>query len=45
MKEHEMKIIADWVADTLKDIGNTTRQEEIKREVKKLCEKFPVYQS
>ena len=45
MKEPEMKIIAGWVADTLKDIGNTTRQEEIKREVKKLCEKFPVYQS
>ncbi len=43
MKEPEMKVIAGWVAEVVNDITNTKRQEEIKREVKKMCEKFPVY--
>ena len=43
MKEKEMKIIAGWITDVLKDVGNSNRHEEIKREVRKLCEKFPVY--
>jgi len=43
MKETEMKVIAGWMADVLSDLTNTSRHEEIKREVKKLCEKFPVY--
>lgn len=43
MKEPEMKIIAGWIDDVLTDITNTKKQEDIKCEVKKLCEKFPVY--
>ncbi len=43
MQESEMKIIAGWIAEILKDVANTSRQEEIKKEVRKLCEKFPVY--
>ncbi len=43
MKEPEMKVIAGWIAEVVNDLANTGRQEEIKREVKKLCEKFPVY--
>jgi glycine hydroxymethyltransferase len=43
MKEPEMKVIATYIAEVLKDLTNTGKQEEIKREVKKLCEKFPVY--
>ncbi|MBI2092780.1 MAG: serine hydroxymethyltransferase [Deltaproteobacteria bacterium] len=43
MKEPEMNIIAGWVADVLKDINNVQRQKEIGHEVRKLCEKFPLY--
>jgi glycine hydroxymethyltransferase len=43
MKEPEMRTIGNWIADILSDMANTAKQEDIKREVKKLCEKFPVY--
>jgi glycine hydroxymethyltransferase len=43
MKEPEINIIAGWVADVLKNISNIQRQKEIGHEVRKLCEKFPLY--
>lgn len=43
MKEPEMQIIGGWIADVLKDVTNEGRQTEIKAEIRKLCEKFPVY--
>ncbi len=43
MKEAEMERIGGWIADVLKDVTNEGRQTEIKSEVRKLCEKFPVY--
>jgi glycine hydroxymethyltransferase len=43
MKEPEMKKIAAWIAEVVANVADTARQEEIKREVKDLCEKFPVY--
>ena len=43
MKENEMKTIGGWIADVLKDVTNEARQTEIKGEVRKLCEKFPIY--
>lgn len=43
MKEAEMQIIGGWIADVLKDVTNEGRQTEIKSEVRKLCEKFPIY--
>lgn len=43
MKEREMEIIAGWVSEVLANVGDTKRQEGIKREVRKLCEGFPVY--
>lgn len=43
MKEPEMDVIAGFIADVLSDITNTSRQEEILHEVRKLCERFPIY--
>ncbi len=43
MKEPEMAIIGNWMAEVLKDVANTTRPEEIKRAIRTLCEKFPLY--
>jgi glycine hydroxymethyltransferase len=43
MKEAEMEIIAGWYNEIISDIDNTKKQESIKKEVKKLCEKFPIY--
>lgn len=40
-KEAEMKLIAGWIADVIKDFeGN---KERISREVQELCAKFPIY--
>jgi len=43
MKEAEMQTIGGWIADVLKDVTNEGRQTEIKAEIRKLCERFPVY--
>ena len=39
--EHEMELIAGWIADIINDFeGN---RERVKREVAELCAKFPIY--
>lgn len=43
MKEPEMAEIGDWIADVLSDIDNTKRHDAIRAEVRKLCERFPIY--
>ncbi|MFH1873995.1 MAG: serine hydroxymethyltransferase [Pseudomonadota bacterium] len=43
MKEKEMEMIGNWMAEVLKDITNEGKQKEIKQEIKKLCQKFPIY--
>lgn len=43
MKEPEMAQIGDWIADVIADAENVNKQETIKKEIKALCEKFPVY--
>ena len=41
-KEPEMKLIAGWIADIIKDFeGN---KERITREVIELCDRFPIYE-
>ena len=42
MKEKEMEMIGDWIASILVDLENVNLQEEIKQEVKQLCENYPV---
>jgi len=43
MKEKEMKQIAEWLGEILKDIKNEKTIAKIKIEVKNLCDKFPLY--
>ena len=40
-KEPEMKLIADWIADTINDFEGT--KERVSKEVQELCAKFPIY--
>jgi glycine hydroxymethyltransferase len=43
MKEAEMGQIAVFISDVLRNIHNETRLAEIRKEVKSLCERFPLY--
>ena len=43
MKEKEMRLIADWIGAVLKDLQNEVLIGQIKNEVEKLCQKFPLY--
>ncbi len=43
MKEGEMKLIAAWIAQVLKDSGNEAQLKKIKGQVRELCLKFPIY--
>lgn len=45
MKEAEMKTIASWIAEVLKDHSNETTLNKIKAQVRELCLKFPIYKS
>lgn len=45
MREKEMGQIAAWIAEVLKNIGDTPRQTAIAGEVKKMCASFPFYQN
>ena len=40
-RENEMKLIAGWLADAIKDFGSNAQR--IKSEVASLCAKFPIY--
>jgi glycine hydroxymethyltransferase len=43
MKEKEMEIIAGWFDEILSNIDNEDKLKSISQEVKKLCDKFPIY--
>jgi glycine hydroxymethyltransferase len=43
MKESEMRKIADYIDYALESIGDEKRLDDLKAEVKILCEKFPIY--
>ncbi|MDO8493869.1 MAG: serine hydroxymethyltransferase [Deltaproteobacteria bacterium] len=43
MKEQEMKQIAGWIIDCLKDVKDENRHAGIQAEVTKLCKRFPFY--
>jgi glycine hydroxymethyltransferase len=40
----EMKLVANWIHQTIESKGNEATLTQIKNEVKELCQKFPVYQ-
>mgnify|MGYP000851691044 CR=1 FL=1 len=43
MGEKEMGIIGAWIADVIHNIESEDRNEEIRNEVARLCERFPLY--
>jgi glycine hydroxymethyltransferase len=43
MKESEMELIGSWIHRILSDLNNSSLQEKIKKEIKELCQKFPLY--
>lgn len=43
MKEKEMKVIANWISQVLKNPENTDLHQKIHNEVKELCKSFPIY--
>jgi glycine hydroxymethyltransferase len=42
MKEREMRMIAEWIKESTKYKGQRTKLDQIGKEVKKLCRKFPI---
>lgn len=45
MKEEEMKIIAKWIADIIKNSTDEERIKKTREDVRFLCERFPIYPS
>ena len=43
MKEDEMRLVASWIGDILKDVTNDSLLTQVKGQVKELCTKFPIY--
>ncbi len=43
MKESEMKKIAQWITQVLKNHDNTDIKQQVKNQVKELCQSFPIY--
>ncbi|MFW5747139.1 MAG: serine hydroxymethyltransferase, partial [Nanoarchaeota archaeon] len=43
MGPEEMKVVAKWIAEIIKDHDNQDLKQRIAAEVKDLCAKFPIY--
>lgn len=43
MKEGEMEAIGDWIADVLDHINDESVQKRVRKDVERLCERFPLY--
>lgn len=43
MKETEMKKIAQWISQVLKNHDNHDMKHQVKQQVKELCQSFPIY--
>lgn len=43
MKEKEMDVIGDLITEVLEDIDSEETQKKVKKSVRELCEKFPLY--
>lgn len=44
MKENEMRLIASYIADVVSNINDENKIQAVAKEVKKLCDRFPLYQ-
>jgi glycine hydroxymethyltransferase len=45
MKEAEMEVVAGWIAEILKQPGNTEVEQRVRKQVAELAARFPVYAS
>lgn len=45
MKEPEMQLIGDWIAEVLSSVGNTTVEQKVRQQVADLAARFPIYES
>jgi glycine hydroxymethyltransferase len=45
MKEAEMELIGNWVTEILLNMGNTSVEEKVRKQVAELAGRFPIYES
>ena len=45
MREPEMELIGNWIADVLTNIGNAEVEQKIRAEVAELATKYPIYEA
>lgn len=45
MREAEMGLIAEWIADVLGHIGDTATEQRVRKQVAELAAKFPIYEA
>jgi len=45
MKEHEMELIGNWVAEILSHVGEAAIEQKIRKQVAELAARFPIYES
>lgn len=43
MQEEEMRLIGQFVAEVLQDVGDEDRQRRVRGKVRELCQQFPLY--
>jgi len=45
MKEPEMKLIGEWAAEVLSNVGNAAVEQRVRQQVADLAARFPIYES
>jgi len=45
MKEPEMQLIGEWVAEILSNVGNAAVEQKVREQVADLASRFPIYES
>ena len=45
MREPEMQLIGDWVAEILSRVGDTAVEQKVRQQVAELAARFPIYES
>jgi glycine hydroxymethyltransferase len=45
MKEPEMQLIGEWVAEILSNVGNAAVEQKVRQQVADLASRFPIYES
>jgi glycine hydroxymethyltransferase len=45
MKEPEMELIGEWIAEVLSNVGNAAVEQKVRQPVAELAARFPIYES